>query len=91
MGKIQKNRQPVKIIGFISCGGLFAHNCVGIRIESFKVKVINKTSNQRVFQDQLVLNFIEKVRKQRDDWKGASDTQISQLTSKLNPISNNEI
>lgn len=31
-------------------------------------------------------DLIEKVRKQRDDWKGASDTQISQLTSKLNTV-----
>lgn len=31
-------------------------------------------------------DLIEKVRKQRDDWKGASDTQISQLTSKLNAV-----
>ena len=31
-------------------------------------------------------DLLDKVRKQRDDWKGASDTQISQLTSKLNAV-----
>jgi hypothetical protein len=31
-------------------------------------------------------DLLDKVRKQRDDWKGASDTQISQLTSKLNTV-----
>ena len=31
-------------------------------------------------------DLLDKVRKQRDDWKGASDTKISQLTSKLNTV-----
>lgn len=31
-------------------------------------------------------DLLDKVRKQRDDWKGASDTQIRQLTSKLNTV-----
>jgi hypothetical protein len=31
-------------------------------------------------------DLLDKVRKQRDDWKGASDAQINNLTSKLNTV-----
>jgi polyhydroxyalkanoate synthesis regulator phasin len=31
-------------------------------------------------------DLLSKVRKQRDDWKGISDNQISKLTSKLNTV-----
>jgi hypothetical protein len=31
-------------------------------------------------------DLLEKVRKQRDDWKGASEAKINQLTSKLNTV-----
>jgi len=48
--------------------------------EKVTIAEINRMKKEVADKDDL----LSKVRKQRDDWKGISDNQISKLTSKLN-------
>jgi len=50
--------------------------------EKVTIAEINRMKKEVADKDDL----LSKVRKQRDDWKGISDNQISKLTSKLNTV-----
>ena len=49
-------------------------------------KLIEQAVNQYKRELSGKDDLLEKVRKQRDDWKGASDTQINTLTGQLNNV-----
>jgi hypothetical protein len=50
--------------------------------EKVTIAEINRMKKEVADKDDL----LSKVRKQRDDWKGISDNQISKLTNKLNTV-----
>ena len=50
--------------------------------EKVTIAEINRMKKEVADKDDL----LNKVRKQRDDWKGASDAQINNLTNKLNTV-----